>query len=306
MVIDLIIPTYKPGDKFQESLKRLALQTRKPDRIILVNTEAEFFDEEMITPYDNVEVHHIKKEEFDHGGTRDRGVRMSTADLVVCMTQDAMPADETLIEELVKPFDDPEVWAAYARQLPNEDCREVEKYTRSFNYPEQSMVKTKEDLDRLGIKTFFCSNVCAAWRREKYLELGGFVKHTIFNEDMILAGTMIKQGGKIAYCAKAKVIHSHNYSAFQQFHRNFDLAVSQTMYPEVFGGIRSESEGIKLVKKSLSYCIKIGKPWLMIQVVTQSAGKFLGYKMGQQYKSLPMWLILRCTMSPSFWRGGKA
>ena len=54
MVIDLIIPTYKPGDKFQESLKRLALQTRKPDRIILVNTEAEFFDEEMITPYDNV------------------------------------------------------------------------------------------------------------------------------------------------------------------------------------------------------------------------------------------------------------
>ena len=93
MVIDLIIPTYKPGDKFQESLKRLALQTRKPDRIILVNTEAEFFDEEMITPYDNVEVHHIKKEEFDHGGTRDRGVRMSTADLVLCMTQDAMPAD---------------------------------------------------------------------------------------------------------------------------------------------------------------------------------------------------------------------
>ena len=168
------------------------------------------------------------------------------------------------------------------------------------------MVKTKEDLDRLGIKTFFCSNVCAAWRREKYLELGGFVKHTIFNEDMILAGTMIKQGGKIAYCAKAKVIHSHNYSAFQQFRRNFDLAVSQTMYPEVFGGIRSESEGIKLVKKSLSYCIKIGKPWLMIQVVTQSAGKLLGYKMGQRYRSLPMWLILRCTMSPSFWRGGKA
>ena len=275
-------------------------------RVILMNTEEKQFPAELTGIWDRVEVYHLAKEEFDHGGTRDRGVRMSTADLVVCMTQDAMPADETLIEELVKPFDDPEVWAAYARQLPNEDCREVEKYTRSFNYPEQSMVKTKEDLDRLGIKTFFCSNVCAAWRREKYLELGGFVKHTIFNEDMILAGTMIKQGGKIAYCAKAKVIHSHNYSAFQQFHRNFDLAVSQTMYPEVFGGIRSESEGIKLVKKSLSYCIEIGKPWLMIQVVTQSAGKLLGYKMGQRYRSLPMWLILRCTMSPSFWRGGKA
>ena len=306
MEVDVLIPVYRPDGKLTELLKRLKMQNYPIHRVILMNTEEKHFPAELTGIWDRVEVYHLAKEEFDHGGTRDRGVRMSTADLVVCMTQDAMPADETLIEELVKPFDDPEVWAAYARQLPNGDCREVEKYTRSFNYPEQSMVKTKEDLDRLGIKTFFCSNVCAAWRREKYLELGGFVKHTIFNEDMILAGTMIKQGGKIAYCAKAKVIHSHNYSAFQQFHRNFDLAVSQTMYPEVFGGIRSESEGIKLVKKSLSYCIKIGKPWLMIQVVTQSAGKFLGYKMGQQYRSLPMWLILRCTMSPSFWRGGKA
>ena len=306
MEVDVLIPVYRPDGKLTELLKRLKTQNYPIHRVILMNTEEKHFPAELTGVWDRVEVYHLAKEEFDHGGTRDRGVRMSTADLVVCMTQDAMPADETLIEELVKPFDDPEVWAAYARQLPNEDCREVEKYTRSFNYPEQSMVKTKEDLDRLGIKTFFCSNVCAAWRREKYLELGGFVKHTIFNEDMILAGTMIKQGGKIAYCAKAKVIHSHNYSAFQQFHRNFDLAVSQTMYPEVFGGIRSESEGIKLVKKSLSYCIKIGKPWLMIQVVTQSAGKLLGYKMGQRYRSLPMWLILRCTMSPSFWRGGKA
>ena len=306
MEVDVLIPVYRPDGKLTELLKRLKTQNYPIHRVILMNTEERHFPAELTGIWDRVEVYHLAKEEFDHGGTRDRGVRMSTADLVVCMTQDAMPADETLIEELVKPFDDPEVWAAYARQLPNEDCREVEKYTRSFNYPEQSMVKTKEDLDRLGIKTFFCSNVCAAWRREKYLELGGFVKHTIFNEDMILAGTMIKQGGKIAYCAKAKVIHSHNYSAFQQFHRNFDLAVSQTMYPEVFGGIRSESEGVKLVKKSLSYCIKIGKPWLMIQVVTQSAGKLLGYKMGQRYRSLPMWLILRCTMSPSFWRGGKA
>ena len=306
MEVDVLIPVYRPEGKLTELLKRLKMQNYPIHRVILMNTEEKHFPAELTGIWDRVEVYHLAKEEFDHGGPRDRGVRMSTADLVVCMTQDAMPADETLIEELVKPFDDPEVWAAYARQLPNEDCREVEKYTRSFNYPEQSMVKTKEDLDRLGIKTFFCSNVCAAWRREKYLELGGFVKHTIFNEDMILAGTMIKQGGKIAYCAKAKVIHSHNYSAFQQFHRNFDLAVSQTMYPEVFGGIRSESEGIKLVKKSLSYCIKIGKPWLMIQVVTQSAGKLLGYKMGQRYRSLPMWLILRCTMSPSFWRGGKA
>lgn len=266
-----------------------------------MNTEEAHFPAELPERYENVEVHHVTKQEFDHGGTRDQGIRLSEADVVICLTQDAMPADEHLVEELLKPFADPSVWAAYGRQLPKENCREVEKYTRSFNYPDESRIKGKEDLPVLGIKTFFCSNVCAAWRREKYKELGGFVKRTIFNEDMIYAGTIIKAGGRIAYCADAQVVHSHNYSALQQFHRNFDLAVSQTMHPEIFGGIRSESEGIRLVKKSLSYCIKIRKPWLMIQVVTQSAGKLLGYKLGQRYERLPRKLVLACTMNREFW-----
>ena len=304
--VDVIVLTYKPPKGVLQLIEMIEKQDYPIQKLILMNTEEKYFDERFygtgfLEKYNNIEVHHISGKEFDHGRTRNRATAYSNADIFVCMTQDAIPADTALIGHLVEALQQPKVAAAYARQLPNEDCREVEKYTRSFNYPEQSMVKTKEDLDRLGIKTFFCSNVCAAWRREKYLELGGFVKHTIFNEDMILAGTMIKQGGKIAYCAKAKVIHSHNYSAFQQFHRNFDLAVSQTMYPEVFGGIRSESEGIKLVKKSLSYCIKIGKPWLMIQVVTQSAGKLLGYKLGQRYERLPRKLVLACTMNREFW-----
>ena len=178
------------------------------------------------------------------------------------------------------------------------------KFIRRSNRSQQDcrQIKGAADLSALGIKTLFCSNVCAAWRRERYLELGGFEKKTIFNEDMILAGRLIREGGLIAYCADAKVIHSHNYSALQQFHRNFDLAVSQTMHPEVFGGIRSESEGIRLVKMSIKHCVQIRKPWLCFQVLTQSAGKYLGYKMGQKYQSLPRKMILWCTMNPTFWQ----
>ena len=298
---DVLIPVYHPGKELEQLLSLLEAQDYPVNRIILMNTEEACFPAEILKDHPKAEVHHVTRAEFDHGGTRDQGIRMSDADVVICMTQDAIPADEHMAGALLKTFDDPEVWAAYARQLPKENCREVEKYTRSFNYPEESRIKGKEDLPILGIKTFFCSNVCAAWRRDKYLELGGFVKRTIFNEDMIYAGTIVKKGGKIAYCADAQVVHSHNYSALEQFHRNFDLAVSQTMHPEIFGGIRSESEGIRLVKKSLSYCIRIGKPWLMIQVMTQSAGKLLGYKLGQQYERLPEKVILACTMNRKFW-----
>ena len=306
LTADVLIPVYRPGKQFEELLEKLSRQNYPIHRIILMNTEKKYFPEGLERKYGNVEVHHLAKAEFDHGGTRDQGMRLSDAEVVICMTQDAVPADETMIEKLLSPFENPDVCAAYARQLPAADCREVERYTRSFNYPEKSRLKGKADLEELGIKTFFCSNVCAAWRRDKYLELGGFVKRTIFNEDMIYAGKLIQNGGLIAYCADAKVVHSHNYSAKQQFHRNFDLAVSQVMHPEVFAGIRSESEGIRLVKRSIQYCVHIKKPWLIVQVVTQSAGKLLGYKMGQRYQKLPKKVILWCTMNPSFWQGGNS
>lgn len=302
LTADVLIPAYRPGKKLEKILERLEGQDYPIGRIIIMNTERKYFPEGLKSRFPNMEVHHLPKAEFDHGGTRDRGMRLSSADVVICMTQDAVPKDRHLVANLMRPLADPRVWASYARQLPAEGCRETERYTRGFNYPEESIVKGKEDLGRLGIKTFFCSNVCAAWRRDKYLELGGFVKKTIFNEDMIYAGTLIRRGGLIAYCADALVVHSHNYSAAQQFHRNFDLAVSQQMHPEVFGGVRSESEGIRLVRKSLAHCIRIGRPWLMFGVITQSAGKFLGYKLGQRYRRLPRAVILRCTMNRSFWQ----
>ena len=153
----------------------------------------------------------------------------------------------------------------------------------------------------MGIKTYFCSNVCAAYRKDIYDSLGGFEERTIFNEDMILAAKIIQSGYRVAYAADAEVIHSHNYSVRQQFHRNFDLAVSQAEHPEIFEGIRSEDEGIKLVKKTAKHLLDIRKPWLIVTLVMQSAGKYLGYRLGKRYRKLPGWVIRKCTMSPLYW-----
>lgn len=163
-------------------------------------------------------------------------------------------------------------------------------------------MKSKEDLSKLGIKTYFCSNVCAAYQKDVYERLGGFVRKTIFNEDMILAGRMIQEGWKIYYAADAKVIHSHNYSCRQQFHRNFDLAVSQADHPEIFEGVPSEGEGMRLVKDTAKYLLKSGRPWLLVSLVCKSGWKYMGYKLGKNYKKLPRWLILKCTMNPRYWR----
>ena len=300
--VDVIIPVYHPGKEFSVLLERLTEQTAVIHRIIAMNTEENYWNKELEQKYPLLEVHHLKKSEFYHGGTRAWAAELSDAEIMVFMTQDAVPADRNLIENLVKALEKEKmIAAAYARQLPNEMCSFAERYTRSFNYPEKSYVRTQRDLSLYGIKTFFCSNVCAAYKKEIYQELGGFVRKTIFNEDMIYAGKLIQMGYGIAYAADAKVIHSHNYSCMQQFHRNFDLGVSQAEHPEIFAGVPSEGEGIKLVKKTINYLIQKRKIWLIPGVILQSGCKYAGYLSGKNYRKLPRKMILWCTMNREYW-----
>ena len=301
--VDVIIPAYHPGKEFATLIKRLEKQTVSIHRIIVMNTEESMWNKEWEKLSDAMEVHHLTKEEFDHGGTRARAAELSDADVMVFMTQDAMPADRELLAELLKALDQEEnIAAAYARQLPNAECSFVERYTRAFNYPDTSLVKTKADLDKYGIKTFFCSNVCAAYKKDIYEKQGGFVRRTIFNEDMIYAGGLIQAGYGIVYAAEARVIHSHNYNCMQQFHRNFDLGVSQAEHPEIFEGVPSEGEGMRLVKKTLAYLIHSGRIWLIPGFVLQCAGKYAGYLAGKKFRKLPKKFILWCTMSPNYWK----
>lgn len=301
--VDVIIPTYRPGKEFPTLLKRLQEQECRPDRIIVMNTEKKYWKKEWeVIP--NLEVHHLERKEFDHGGTRRKASCLSDADIMVFMTQDALPADRSLIGNLIQPFvENKNIGASYARQLPLPDCGYLERYTRSFNYPEKSVVKTSEDMEKLGIKTFFCSNVCAAYDKKIYEKTGGFPERAIFNEDMICAGRMIKAGYAVSYTAQARVYHSHNYTGIQQFHRNFDLGVSQAENPEIFDGVPSEKEGIRLVKRSISYLVRTGHIWLIPRLIWQSAAKYAGYFLGKRFRKLPQRTVLACTMNKEYWNG---
>lgn len=299
--VDVIIPTYRPDDTTVLLLKKLLKQTYPIHEIHMIDTETGIFPRELENLSDRVRITKIRQEEFNHGGTRHQGAEQSKAEILVYMTQDAIPANEYLIEELIKPLRDTRVSAAYARQLPKPECKPIERFTCSFNYPDQSYVKTEKDLETMGIKTFFCSDVCAAYKKNVYESLGGFERNVIFNEDMIMAAKIIQSGSGVAYASKAKVFHSHSYGYVQQFKRNFDLAVSQADYPEIFLQVKSETEGIRLVKNTARYLIEKKKPWLIISLIMKSGFKYLGYRAGKKYKKLPAWLIRRCTMNPAYW-----
>lgn len=302
--VDVIIPTYRSDEKLDKLLKMIYRQTIKPGKVILLHTIEKEGQQQEVPEIErsNIVIYPVEKKDFDHGGTRKYGASLSDADILMFMTQDAVPADEYLIEKLLEAYDDPLVAASYARQLPDAGADLIERYTRNFNYPKQSRVKSLEDLAELGIKTFFCSDVCATYRNEIYRQMGGFVDKTIFNEDMFMAAGMIRSGYRVAYVAEAKVIHSHNYSFIQQFTRNFDLGVSHNQYSEVLHGVKSESEGIKLVKKTLRYLIDKKKYHLIPELIISSGMKYLGYQFGLRYDILPQKLVERCSMNKAYWK----
>ena len=310
MKIDVIIPAYKPDNTFFELIEKLENQTVPVNQIIIMNTEEKYFDKlaygsRFFEKYHNIKVQHISKKEFDHGYTRHMGVKKSDADIFVMMTQDAIPSNLELLEKLVEGLQIPGVAAAYARQLPKEDCGIIENYQRQFNYPENSLIKSFKDKQTLGIKTYFCSNVCCAYSRAIYDKLGGFVRRAIFNEDMLYAARAINSGYQIAYVADACVYHSHNYTWKQQFHRNFDLGVSQAQHPEVFAEVPSEGEGIRSVKATIKYLKEEKKGSLIPKLILHSGCKYMGYLLGKHYEKLPERWILSFSMNKEYWDNAK-
>ena len=307
MKLDIVIPTYQPDRKFLELIDLLNQQTIDVNKIIIINTEECYF-ESLIrgTSFLNInkklDIHHISRREFDHGKTRNLGAAKSDADILVYMTQDAVPASDTMLEELIKPLTRERVAVSYARQLPAGDAGNTEQITRQFNYPDQSCYKGKEDIGQLGIKTYFCSNVCAAYKRSVFDELGGFIHHTIFNEDMIYAAKAVQAGFQIAYAADAKVIHSHNYTCMQQFKRNFDLGVSQADHPEIFENILSETEGKKMVLSTIGILAKEKHFGEILSYIVMCGYKYAGYRAGKKYKKLSSKKVMKYTMSPNYWK----
>ncbi len=305
--VDVIIPVYKPDIRLKKIISRLRQQTYPVNRIILINTGRVYFEqafgEDMsFFETDDIVLRHISEEQFDHGSTRRMAVSISKADYFVCMTDDALPADRHLIKELTAPLMEGKASAAYARQLAGKDADIVEKFSRRFNYPAVSRIKNSQDFDELGIKTFFCSNACAAYERKTYDKLGGFEKHMIFNEDMVYAGRLVDSGASIAYVAEARVLHTHHYTAMQQLKRNFDLGVSQAQFPELFNRVSSQSEGIRMIRGMLGTLLKKNEYNKIPSVIINSAFKLAGYKLGKAYKKLPQWLIMKLTMNRNYWR----
>ena len=297
-MVTVVIPTYNASRYLDKQLRSLRSQTMKDLDILVIDSSSS--DETLdIARQHAIQTVIIPKEEFDHGGTRTlAGKTRSAGDILVYLTQDALPCDERAIETLIQPLlAEQKCGTAFGRQIPYQNATPFAQHLRQFNYPPQSYLRTYADREALGIRAAFCSNSFAAYRRDALEDVGWFAENLVLAEDMHVCARMLMKGYKLRYVAEADVYHSHNYTVAQEFKRYFDLGVffeKERWLLDEFG--RPEGEGVRFVRSELSYLTSQGLLHLLPISLLRAGAKLIGYRLGHYYTHLPPAVLKRMSM----------
>jgi rhamnosyltransferase len=297
----VVIPTLNAASNWQEFAGAL-LESAAPQNVLILDSESSDSTAALASAA-GFRVHRIPRAEFNHGATRQLAVDLCPeAEVLVYLTQDAILAESNAIATLVEAFRDPEVMAAYGRQLPRQEANPIEAHGRLFNYSDQSNVRALASREQLGFKAIFISNSFAAYRRDGLIAIGGFPCDVIFGEDTVTAAKLLLAGWKVAYVAESRVFHSHRYTWRQDFRRYFDIGVlhsRESWLVQEFGSARGE--GARFVRSELHY-LWPQDWWLIPSALARTALKLIGYRLGKLEANLSLGWKRRLSMHPKFWR----
>lgn len=300
--VSVVIPTLNAGTYLQDLLPALARQGLDPAQILIVDSQSDDGSPDAFRAF-GATVVEIDRRTFNHGGTRQRAVEMRPeAEIVVMLTQDAIPQDNDTIARLVDAFGDPEVGMAYGRQLPRPAAMGIERHARLTNYPPHSETRGLADRNRTGVKTVFCSDSFAAYRATALAAVGGFPEDAFFAEDQLTAGRMLIDGWRIAYRGDAEVVHSHGYTIAEEFRRYFDVGVfhgRNAWLIETFGA--AEGEGLRFIRSEMAYLLR-HQPLQIPSAALRTLAKYAGYKIGSREARLSNAMKQRLSMQPFYWR----
>ena len=302
ITITAIIPTLNGGERFRQLLARLAVQSVAIDELLVVDSASDDTSVAIAQEF-GARVISIARKDFDHGSTRSMAAKESRGNYLLYLTQDAVPEDRYLVENLLAPFSQSEgVAMSYGRQIAAQDAALSAKTLREFNYPEVSEIRSFADRRARGLRTIFASNSCALYRKDVLEEVGLFPEGLIFGEDTCVAGKVLQAGYLVAYAAEALVVHSHNYRLVEEFKRSFDIGVLHTTESwllDTYG--KAEGEGLKYVKREMKAILQSNQYHLIPLFFCRNFAKFSGYKLGSMYYALPQYLAPKLSLNRSWW-----
>lgn len=299
--VAVIIPTFNAARYWPALSDGIRAQSLMPERVIVIDSSSSD-GTAGLARRDGFDVMEIAASEFNHGATRQLGAEYAAdANVLIYLTQDAVPHEADAFANLVRAFADTEIGAAYGRQLPRENASAIESHGRLFSYGETSTVRSWASRNVTGFKSIFFSNAFGAYRREALMSVGGFSPNVIFGEDTLVVARMHRAGWKTAYMADAMVRHSHSYSIAEEFRRYFDIGVlhaRESWLIEQFGS--ASGEGRRFVVSELKYLAKHG-PQHVPSALARTIAKYAGYKVGRRESRIAPGLKYRLGLNRQYW-----
>ena len=281
MIIDVICPLYN-AEKYLESLHRFILMQENVNlgQISYIYTVSDDNTEAILKKL-NADYVTVSKSDFSHSLSREMMARRSNADIIVFVSQDVRIVRSDWLYYLTKDIIDGNCEAAYSRQLAERN--NIEKYTRERNYGDESFVKSKSDLEKMGLNTFFFSDASSAIRKDVFEKLNYYDgKRFSSNEDQYIAYKLIMNGYKIRYCAESEVFHSHVFSFKSLYKRYRDTGsfYKAEPYMNEFG---TNSAGAGMAVYILKRILEDRNWKALLEYVPNMAARFLGMKMGKLF-----------------------
>lgn len=276
MTIDIICPLYNAENYLNPLHSSLLMQENvEINSVKYALTQSSDRTEQMLQEL-GAEYTLIEPKDFSHSATRELMAKQCNGDIIVFISQDIKIQRSDWLYHLTKDISAGNCEAAYSRQLSEKD--NIEKYTREKNYGDQSFIKTKADIDRLGLNTFFFSDASSAINRRIFEKLNYYDgKRFASNEDQYIAYKLIMNGYRIRYCADSVVVHSHDFNfktLYKRYHDTGEFYRAEP-YMNSFG---TNSAGAGMAKYILKRIVE-DKNWkAAAEFVPNMTARFLGMK----------------------------
>jgi rhamnosyltransferase len=237
-----------------------------------------------------IQIEQIRPEEFHHARTRNLAASLGKGEIIVNLSDDAIPASDSWLQELLAGFNDPLVGAVYGRQLPKPGPNMERLDTYDIIYGEERIVKDPAQRNQIGYRFYHFSDVNSALRRSMWESIHYPENFKIF-EDLAIAKLILDAGWKIVYEPKATVFHSHHYSSKQLLKRYFDIGhtLKQLGIWEASGTRSSLLRGLgQLLSKQIGRSKGGGVRGGLLASLSQNLAKSAGMLLGLNERFLPL------------------
>jgi rhamnosyltransferase len=168
-----------------------------------------------------VRVEQIRPGAFHHARTRNYAASLATGEILVVLSQDAIPSSDGWLRAIIGNFSDATVGAVYGRQLAKPGATGERQDVLGSLYGEQRMVKDPA-CSRRDYRFYHFSDANAAIRRSVW-QATRFPEDLKVFEDLGIAKRILDRGWKIVYEPAAGVYHSHQHTTLGLFKRYFDI-----------------------------------------------------------------------------------